>query len=104
MPHFIKVAKTYDIPPGEGATVEADGRYIAIFNADGAYYAISDTCLHMGASLGQGWLEGKMVTCPWHGWRFNVETGVSDFSGQVCIERYDVTVEGTDVYVRIGGR
>lgn len=98
---FIKVAKAYDIPPGEGATVEADGQSIAIFNVDGTYYAIADTCLHMGASLGQGWLDGNIVTCPWHGWRFNVATGASDFSDQVCIARYDVKVEGTDLYVNV---
>ena len=67
MGRWIRVAKAYDIPAGEQATVDAEGTPIAIFNIDGVYHAISDICIHLGASLGEGWLDDHLIICPWHG-------------------------------------
>tara|TARA_B100000029_G_scaffold451870_1_gene476731 strand:+ start:92 stop:397 length:306 start_codon:yes stop_codon:yes gene_type:complete len=101
MPQSIRVAKAYDIPAGEGATVYAGSIRIAVFNVDGVYHAISDACIHAGASLGEGRLEGEMVVCPLHGWRFNVKTGISDFDGGICLDRYDVRISGMDLYISL---
>ena len=101
MGRWIRVAKAYDIPAGEQATVDAEGTPIAIFNIDGVYHAISDICIHLGASLGEGWLDDHLIICPWHGWRFDVRTGASDFSDQVCIKHYEVTVKETELYVHL---
>lgn len=100
MPKSVRVAKTYDINPGEGATVIAEGTRIAVFNVDGEFHAISDTCVHVGASLGEGWLRDDFVSCPLHGWRFNVKTGVSDMHQDICVEKYDIHQSGTDIFVR----
>ena len=48
------------------------GRVIALFNVDGTFYALDGVCPHQGGPLGQGTLEGCIVTCPWHGWQFDV--------------------------------
>lgn len=101
MTEFVKVATTDQLTPGQGMTVQVNGEYVALFNVDGTFYAISDTCPHAGGPLGQGLLEGCIVTCPWHGWRFNVTTGVSPVVSSISVKKYEVKVEGNDVLVAV---
>lgn len=75
MSGFIEVAQLKQVPPGTGATFTVVDKQIAVFNVDGTLYAIADACLHRGSSLGSGKLDGKVVTCRSHGWRFDVTTG-----------------------------
>lgn len=75
MSEFVTVAKVADILPGTGLTVEVHGIWIALFNVDGSFYAVDNTCPHAGGPLGEGKLCGSVVECPWHGWKFNVVTG-----------------------------
>jgi len=63
MAGFVKVAKTDEISPGHGKLVEAGGKKIALFNVEGAFYAIDDTCTHVGGPLSEGPLSGREVTC-----------------------------------------
>ena len=60
---------------GKGCLIRLEDKEIALFCCKGSYYAISDTCTHEGGPLSEGELEGSVVTCPWHGWQFDVETG-----------------------------
>lgn len=70
------MANVEDIPIGKGIVVIIhDGTEIALFNVNGNIFAIDNTCPHMGGPLGEGDLEGCVVTCPWHGWQFDVKTG-----------------------------
>ncbi|MCS6859700.1 MAG: non-heme iron oxygenase ferredoxin subunit [Abditibacteriales bacterium] len=101
MAEFVKVATTDQLPPGQGMTVQVKGEYVALFNVDGAFYAIDDTCPHAGGPLGQGTLEDCIVTCPWHGWRFNVTTGVSPVVSSIAVKKYEVKVEGNEVFVAV---
>ncbi len=99
MANFVKVCKTSDIPTGSGKTVEVNGKAVAVFNVDGNFYAIDNTCLHRGGPLGEGELDGKIVTCPWHGWRYDVATGANEMNPSIAVEKYQVKVEGEDVVV-----
>ena len=101
MGDFVKVASAGQIPPGKGMTVQAGGKKIALFNVDGKFYATDDTCLHRGGPLGQGALAGPVVTCPWHGWQWDVTTGQSKFNPSTKVATYPVKVEGTDVKVQV---
>ena len=74
MAGFVKVAKTDEIAAGQGKMAEVSDRKIALFNFEGSFYAIDDTCTHHGGPLSEGSLDGKEVTCPWHGARFDVTT------------------------------
>ena len=69
MAGFVKVAKTSEIAPGQGKQVEVNGKKIALFNVEGSFYVIDDTCTHhSGGPLLEGApREGKKVTSPWHG-------------------------------------
>ena len=75
MAQFVKVASTADLAPGEAKCVEAAGKKIALFNLEGTFYAIDDTCTHRGGPLSEGEVSGEEVTCPWHGAVYNIKTG-----------------------------
>lgn len=96
---FIKVASTDDVKPGHGMVVEMNDKALALFNIDGAIYAIDNTCVHRGGPLGEGDLEGDTVSCPWHGWQYNVKTGACLNNPAAKIDTYQVKVEGTDIKV-----
>ena len=100
MVDFVTVANVNDVKEGEGKTVEANGKTIALFNVDGKFYAIDNTCVHSGGPLGEGVCDGKMGTCPWHGWKYDVTTGVSPVNPQAKVATFEVQVEGEDVKVK----
>lgn len=75
MSRYVKIAETSDLSPGDCKSVEVEGQTIALFNVGGTFYAIHGICTHMGGPLGEGTLDGEIVTCPWHGAEFNVTTG-----------------------------
>ena len=74
MAEFVKVASISELEVGSCKTVEVNGKAIALFNVDGQVFALDNACLHQGGPLGEGMLEGEVVTCPWHFWEFNVRT------------------------------
>lgn len=74
---FMKVATTEEVAPGTGKQIRVNGRTLALFNINGAFYAIEDTCTHRGASLSEGECEGTEVICPWHGARFDLSSGAN---------------------------
>ncbi len=101
MSDFVTVAKVGDIPEGEGRAYPVNGRMVAVFNRGSEYCAIDDFCPHMGASLAGGWVEGNVVTCPWHAWRFNVCDGTWCDNPRIKIDSFEVRVEGDEIQVRV---
>ena len=102
MGELIKVAETQDLPPGTAKAVEVQGRNVALFNIGGTYYAIDDTCTHQGGPLSEGAVEGKVVTCPWHGATYDVTTGnVLGPPAPEGVTRYNVQVDGEDVKIEV---
>jgi 3-phenylpropionate/trans-cinnamate dioxygenase ferredoxin component len=99
--NFVKVARRDEIPEGTGKTVEAAGKPIALFNAGGKFYAIHNTCLHRGGPLGEGDLDGTVVTCPWHGWQYDVTTGSNLDDPNRKVACFPVQVQGDDIVVEI---
>jgi nitrite reductase (NADH) small subunit len=101
MADYVKVATTGEIPSGSGMTVEVADKPIAVFNCAGTFYAIDDTCPHQGGPLGEGELDGTIVTCPWHEWRYDVRTGVNTDDAACKVQAYPVKVEGEDILVAV---
>jgi nitrite reductase/ring-hydroxylating ferredoxin subunit len=102
MGEFMKVSGTQDIPAGQGKKVQVGGKHIALFNIDGNYYAIDDTCTHKGGPLSEGHISGTTITCPWHGATFDVKTGeVVSPPAAVGVSRYNVRVIGNDIEIEI---
>ena len=101
MAQFTKVASRAEIPAGAGKVVEAGGRAIAVFNCDGTFYAVDNTCRHRGGPLGEGSLSGTTVTCPWHGWEYDVATGACRLDPSLVLQRFEVKLQGDDVLVAV---
>lgn len=99
----ILLCRVDDLPSGEILRVESDGLPpVAVFNLDGAYFAIDDTCSHGQASLADGEIDGDLVECPFHGGCFEIRTGLP--AGAPCTEpvaRYDLVVEDEAVYALV---
>lgn len=98
---FIKAIPASQIEPGAGACVEIAGRRIAIFNADGEYYAIDDECPHAGGPLSAGSIANCTITCPFHAWEFDLKTGQVDGDPTTCVQTYPVRIEGEDVLIAL---
>ena len=81
--------------------IDAGGRTVALFNVDGAYHAIDNACPHRGGPLGDGDLDGPLVACPWHGWRWDVTTGANVNNPAVARPRFPVSVEAGEVFVEL---
>jgi nitrite reductase/ring-hydroxylating ferredoxin subunit len=102
MSEFARAIAAADLPPGRGAGVVVGGQSIALFNVNGAFYALSGRCPHRGGPLGEGFVDGTQVSCPWHNYTFDVTTGENVVSADLKVARYEVRVEGGLVYVRLG--
>jgi len=104
MGEFRTVCQVNDLVEGFGHTVYVDDRPIALFLVEGRYYAIDDTCPHMGASLGSGFVENGTVTCPWHFWRFQLRDGKWADNPRLGISCYAVHIDGTNVQIEVPDR
>jgi nitrite reductase (NADH) small subunit len=95
----VRVAGAADVVPGRGHVIETEGRSLALFNVDGRYYAIDNLCPHRGGPLAEGDLEGVVVSCPWHAWRWDVTTGANVNNPAVKLGCYPVVEEGGALFV-----
>ena len=107
------VMSAADLPPGGRARVEAFGTEVAVFNIDGELFAVANACPHNGGPLCHGRVSGarlpsdpyehkwgrenRVLTCPWHGWEFDLETGRALFDDKVRVRTFEARVEGAEV-------
>ena len=96
-----RIAGTEEIPRGEGREIVVVGRIIAVFNIGGVFHAMDGMCPHAGGPLGKGVLHDNVVTCPWHGWQFDVTTGRHCLNAQLQHPTFPVTIEGTDLWIEL---
>src|ERR1700688_621944 len=96
---FVRVAKATDIAPGQIREIRLEGMTIALANIEGQFHAISNTCLHRGGPLGQGSLQGNVVTCPWHGWQYDVTNGKVVQNPAAAVDCYHTEVRGEDIFI-----
>jgi nitrite reductase (NADH) small subunit/3-phenylpropionate/trans-cinnamate dioxygenase ferredoxin subunit len=99
---FLRAAKKDEVPAGTIREFQVNGRSVALANVAGRFFAIDNTCLHRGGPLGQGVLEGQVVTCPWHGWEYDVTSGQNTMNPAVGVACYAVEVRGDDIFVDCG--
>jgi nitrite reductase (NADH) small subunit len=99
---FVRTAKTSAVPPGTLGEFDAGGTVVAVANVEGKLCAFNTVCAHEGGPLGQGELEGTIVTCPWHAWQYDVSTGKLVGNPEVSVEVYPVEVRGDDIFVDVG--
>lgn len=99
---LVKLCDASEIPPGEGMTVHAGDRDVAVFNVGGEFYALDDECSHEGGPLGQGMVFGGTVSCPWHFAEFDIRTGESlDDIAPCAVETYPVEVRDGEILAEL---
>ena len=95
------IAQKNDLKPGEGKVVEMNGQEIALFRLGDEFYAIDNQCPHRHGPLGEGYVENDVVTCPWHGWQFNIKTGENASGIPGGVKTYKVVLEGDLVKIEM---
>lgn len=98
---LVKIASINDVKPGKARVVRAGGREIALYNVGGKFYATSNVCPHRGGPLGEGELEGSVITCPHHAWQFDVTTGTNVRMPLSKVQTFKVVVQDNDVMVDV---
>ncbi len=101
MATFVKLTTLDDLPPGAACEIEYEGQVIALFHHDGQIFAMDGLCPHQGGPLAEGEVSGCLVTCPWHGWQFDLRTGQAQHAQRLFQPVFEVRVEGQDVLVGI---
>ena len=102
MPSFRKVASVNEVPEGRGIAVEVRGKWIALFNIEGEFFAVEATCVQHRAPLEKGIIVENRLHCPWHGVEFDLTRGIcAAFPGASSAATYEVKVDGADILLAI---
>ena len=101
MAEFVSVGRVGDFMPGCGRMVVVNGRHIAVFRLDDGFFAIDNLCLHQAGPLCDGDIEGGVVTCPWHGWSYEIRSGTLVQDPRVGVSKHNTRIVGDDVQVRL---
>ncbi|HEY2760088.1 MAG TPA: Rieske 2Fe-2S domain-containing protein [Pirellulales bacterium] len=96
-----RIASIVDCPPGKSLEVIIGERVVALFNMNGEFFALDGVCPHQGGPLSEGEISGCIVTCPWHGWQFDVRTGQHQFSRSVVQPRFETKIDDGSVWIDI---
>ena len=106
---YVKTAQAIELGPGNKKKVSLEGKEILLTNINDSYYAVDNTCTHMGGSLYDGNLDGSNIVCPRHGSTFDVKTGKVITRGKLFfvkvkvhdLQSYPVKIEGADIMIGI---
>jgi nitrite reductase/ring-hydroxylating ferredoxin subunit len=99
---FVRAARAVDVPPGTIREFQVEGKSVALANVEGQFHAINNICIHRGGPLADGPLEEAVVTCPWHGWQYDVRTGKVVQNPSAGADCYPVEVRGDEIFVDVG--
>jgi NAD(P)H-dependent nitrite reductase small subunit len=98
---FVVVGRVNDFAPGAGTMVTVAGRHVALFRLGDQFFALDNMCLHRGGPLCEGRIASDIVTCPWHGWSYQIRTGTMVQDPRVGVSKHDVRIDGDEVAVRL---
>jgi nitrite reductase/ring-hydroxylating ferredoxin subunit len=98
---WIDIGAVQDFADGSATELIVAGRVVAVFKLDGTHSALDGICPHQGGPLGKGTLTGCVLTCPWHGWQFDVRDGQSQLSPAVRQTTIETRVEADRVLVHL---
>jgi nitrite reductase/ring-hydroxylating ferredoxin subunit len=97
--HRILLGPAADIPVNTGKEYVHENRIIAVFHVEEGFYALDGMCPHAGGPLAKGHIRQDVVTCPWHGWQFNVKTGHHCLNDRIKATTYQVEVDQEQIYL-----
>jgi nitrite reductase (NADH) small subunit len=97
---WVTICGLADAPaPGKVMQAEVEGVGVCLANVGGELSALDNWCPHRRGPLGEGWIEGKAVVCPWHSWTFNVKTGVAEYPENERVAVFPLKVEDGKVLI-----
>ena len=97
MAEWVRLCAVEELPAaGEVREIEAAGQMLCLANIDGTFHVLDNLCPHRQGPLGQGWIEGQAVICPWHAWAFDCRTGIAEEPEKALVKVFPTrTEEGT---------
>lgn len=96
----IYLAKVNEVPEGQSTVIRLpDGDEIALFHAEGQFFALTNSCPHLGGPLAEGEVDDGRVTCPWHGWQFDLKTGHCMNCPGENAKSYVLLIENGDIFL-----
>lgn len=98
---FQRVGSVTDLRGGSPVSAVVDGKDVAVFAVNDQFIATAGICPHADGPLHEGEVDGRLLTCPWHGWQFDLDTGVCEEDPCLTLARYEVRIEGDDILVRV---
>ena len=102
MAKWVRLCGLAEAPSvGQVAEAEVEGVSVCLANVNGELSALDNVCPHRQGPLGQGWLEGEVVICPWHSWAFHAKTGLAEYPAEERVDAFPLRLEGEDVLVDI---
>ena len=96
---FVRVGRISDFAPGAGTMVVVGGRHVALFRLGDEFFALDNLCLHRGGPICDGPINNGVVTCPWHGWSYEIRTGTMVQDPRVGLSKHLVQIYGDEVAV-----
>lgn len=101
MGKWVRLCSAAEVPqPGQAGQMQAAGVDICIANKDGRLSALDNWCPHRGGPLGEGWIEGNTVVCPWHAWGFDLTTGECP-EERASVDVFPLKREGDDILIEL---
>lgn len=101
MTEWIPVATVSEIAVDSAKECVVNGRIVALYRTADGYHAIDGICAHAGGPLADGTVAGCIVTCPWHGWQYDITTGISCLNAQIRQQSFNVRVEEDSIMVEL---
>ena len=102
MAKWVRLCSLSEAPaPGGVAEAEVEGKALCVANVAGQLSVLDNECPHRGGPLGQGWIEGDCVVCPWHSWMFHLKTGEAEYPQGERVRAFALHVNGDDVMVDV---
>ena len=101
MSEDIRAGSLAAVEAGEPVLAKIRGTDVALFLCQGRVVATQGQCPHAQGPIHEGEVEGTTLTCPWHGWSFDLVTGLCNEDDSIEIARYPVRIDGDDVLVSV---
>jgi nitrite reductase (NADH) small subunit len=101
MSELHKVGTTDEIRQKKTLAAAVNGKHVAVFPFDDGFIATNGKCPHARGPLHQGEINGTMLSCPWHGWSYDLKTGICEEDPNIVLERFPVEVQGDEIFVRL---
>ena len=101
MSELHKIGTTEEIRQSNTLAAVVNGKHVAVFQLDGEYIATNGKCPHARGPLHKGEINGVMLSCPWHGWSYDLKTGVCEEDPNIVLERFPVEVKSGEIFVRL---